>query len=88
MSTYLRRLYKEVTMNKIVSFLTGAIIGGLVGATIAILMAPSSGEELRGQIQERSIQLRDDIKSVADERRAELERELETLRAPYRKPAE
>ncbi len=34
-------------MNKIVSFLTGAIVGGLVGATIAILMAPSSGVELK-----------------------------------------
>jgi|PlaIllAssembly_1097288.scaffolds.fasta_scaffold2477021_1 gas vesicle protein len=73
-------------MNKVLSFLTGALLGGLVGATIAILMAPSSGMELRGQIQERSIELRNDIKTVAQERRAELERELETLRAPYRKP--
>ncbi len=72
-------------MNKIFSFLTGVLVGGLVGGTIAILMAPSSGVELRGQIQDRSIQLRDDIKAVADERRAELERELETLRAPHRK---
>jgi gas vesicle protein len=72
-------------MNKIFSFLTGVIMGALVGATVAILMAPSSGEELRSQIQERSIQLSDDIKSVAAERRAELERELEALRAPYRK---
>ena len=72
-------------MNKVFIFLAGALIGGLVGASIAILMAPSSGLELRAQIQERSIQLSDDIKSVAAERRAELERELETLRAPYRK---
>jgi gas vesicle protein len=85
MSTNPRRLDTEVSMNKIFSFLTGAVIGALIGATIAILMAPSSGVELRGQIQERSIQLRDEIKQVADERRAELERELETLRAPYRK---
>lgn len=72
-------------MRKIVSFFTGVIMGGLVGATIAILLAPSSGEEIRGQLQERSIRLRDDIKAVAEERRAELERELETLRAPRRK---
>jgi gas vesicle protein len=75
-------------MNKAISFLTGALLGGLVGAAIAILLAPSSGVELRGQIQERSIELRDEIKSVAQERRAELERELETLRAPHRKIAE
>jgi len=72
-------------MNKIFSFITGAIMGALVGGVIAILMAPSSGEELRGQIQERSIQISDDIKTVAAERRAELERELATLRAPYKK---
>jgi gas vesicle protein len=72
-------------MQKIFSFFTGVIMGGLVGATIAILLAPSSGEEMRGQLQERSIRLREDIKAVAEERRAELERELETLRAPHRK---
>jgi gas vesicle protein len=72
-------------MNKIFSFITGAVIGALVGASVAILMAPSSGEELRGQIQERSIQISDDIKEIAAERRAELERELATLRAPYKK---
>ena len=72
-------------MQKIISFFTGVIMGGLVGATVAILLAPSSGEEMRGQLQERSIRLRDDIKAVAEERRAELERELETLRAPHRK---
>jgi gas vesicle protein len=72
-------------MQKIISFFTGIIMGGLVGATVAILLAPSSGEDLRGQLQERSIRLRDDIKAVAEERRAELERELETLRAPHGK---
>lgn len=72
-------------MQRILSFLTGMIIGGLVGATVGILLAPASGEEMRTQFQERTTRLRDDIKAVAEERRAELERELATLRAPYRK---
>ncbi|OGN92351.1 MAG: hypothetical protein A2Y88_15180 [Chloroflexi bacterium RBG_13_48_10] len=72
-------------MRRVFSFFTGMIIGGLVGATIAILIAPTSGEEVRTQLQERSIRLRDEIKAVADARRAELERELATLRAPYKK---
>lgn len=72
-------------MGKFVNFFMGLIMGGLVGATVAILLAPSSGEDMRGQLQERSIRLRDDIKAVAQERRAELERELENLRAPRRK---
>jgi gas vesicle protein len=72
-------------MNKVFSFLIGAMMGALVGGTVAILLAPSSGEELREQIGERTIQLTDDIKSVAAERRAELERELAALRAPSNK---
>lgn len=72
-------------MRRAFSFLRGMIIGGVVGAIIAILIAPVSGEEIRGQLQERTIRLRDDIKSIAEERRAELERELEALRAPYKK---
>ncbi len=72
-------------MGKILNFFLGMIMGALAGATVAILLAPSSGEEMRGQIQERSIRLREDIKSAAEQRRAELERELETLRTPRRK---
>ncbi len=72
-------------MGKILNFFLGVIMGAVVGATVAILLAPSSGEEMRGQIQERSIRLKEDIKAVAEQRRVELERELETLRAPAKK---
>jgi|APFre7841882724_1041349.scaffolds.fasta_scaffold00322_5 gas vesicle protein len=72
-------------MKQAYSFFLGALVGGLVGATIAILFTPASGENLRFQIQERSIQLKDEIKSVAEERRAELERELAALRTPVKK---
>ncbi|MGV3487537.1 MAG: YtxH domain-containing protein [Tuberibacillus sp.] len=30
------------------SFILGAVIGGLVGAATALLLAPKSGKELRG----------------------------------------
>ena len=72
-------------MRRILSFLSGVIIGGLMGATVGILLAPSSGEEVRSQLQERTMRLRDDIKAVAEARRAELERELAALRAPTKK---
>jgi len=72
-------------MRRLFNFFAGMIMGGLVGATIAILLAPVSGEEVRAQLQERTIRLRDDVMAVAEARRAELERELTALRAPYRK---
>ncbi len=72
-------------MRKFFNFMFGMLMGSLVGATIAILLAPASGEEIRSQLQEQTIRLRDEVKSVAEARRAELERELSSLRAPYRK---
>ena len=72
-------------MRQVFIFFIGVITGGLIGAALAILLTPVSGENLRFQIQERSIQLKDEIKSVADERRAELERELAALREPTKK---
>jgi gas vesicle protein len=34
------------------SFLAGAVIGGLIGAAIGLLLAPQSGEELREHVGE------------------------------------
>ncbi len=72
-------------MSKIFNFFLGMMMGGLVGGVVGLLLAPSSGEDMRTQIQEQSIRLRDEVKAVAEARRAELERELSNLRAPYRK---
>ncbi len=69
-------------MRKFFSFFMGLMMGGVVGATVALLLAPTSGEEMREQLQEQSIRLRDEVKAVAEARRAELERELSALRAP------
>ena len=72
-------------MGKILNFIFGLLVGGLVGATVALLLAPTSGKEIRAQLQEQTIRLKDEVKSVAEARRAELERELSALRAPHRK---
>ena len=39
--------------------MTGMMIGGLVGAVIALLYAPSSGEETRARMRGTGIELRD-----------------------------
>jgi gas vesicle protein len=72
-------------MNRTLNFLLGAAIGGFIGATIAILLAPSSGEELRSEIGMRADHIRSEVTQAAADRRAELESQLAALRAP-RKP--
>lgn len=32
------------------SFVAGLVIGGLIGAAIGLLLAPESGEDMRGQV--------------------------------------
>jgi gas vesicle protein len=69
-------------MNRALSFLSGAFIGGFIGATLAILLAPSSGEELRAEIGARKDRIQSEVAQASAERRAELERQLAALRAP------
>jgi gas vesicle protein len=69
-------------MNRIFSFLSGAIIGGLIGAAVGLLLAPSSGEDLRLQIQDRAQEIQNEVKQAAATRRAEMEHQLASLRAP------
>ncbi|PKN95302.1 MAG: hypothetical protein CVU44_01070 [Chloroflexi bacterium HGW-Chloroflexi-6] len=69
-------------MRRMFGFLIGLFVGGLFGSTIAILLAPKSGEELRGQLRGRASSFVDEVRFAADTRRAELERHLAELRAP------
>jgi gas vesicle protein len=69
-------------MRRTLSFFIGATIGGLVGATLALLFAPASGEELRVQIGDRAQSFATDIRQAANTKRIELQERLEILRAP------
>jgi gas vesicle protein len=62
------------------AFVAGFLIGGLVGAATALLMAPQSGEETRAYIRDRSIELRDKAYETADQARARAEEALEDAR--------
>lgn len=55
------------------SFLAGFVIGGLIGAGVALLMAPQSGEETRTLIKDKSIELRDRAYETADDARTKAE---------------
>jgi gas vesicle protein len=44
--------------------LKGALIGGVLGATAALLLAPKSGRELRGDIRNRYSDMQDRTKQI------------------------
>lgn len=67
-------------MRRMFGFLIGIFVGSLVGSTIALLLAPESGEELRAQLRERGQGFIGDIRYAADARRIELKDRLETMR--------
>jgi gas vesicle protein len=69
-------------MRRLFSFLLGTASGALVGATLAILLTPASGEDLRSELRNRVTNFRDELKEAAQQRRVELERQLEALRHP------
>lgn len=73
-------------MRRIFGFLIGLFVGWLVGSTLALLFAPESGEQLRGELRARSNNFLSEIKSASEARRRELEKQLAELRAP-RPPA-
>jgi gas vesicle protein len=75
-------------MKRLLTFVLGAASGALVGASIAILMAPASGDDLRGELRDRFGRLRDEIQGAANERRAELERQLSSMRQGNEIPLE
>ena len=45
--------------NRGVLFFIGLVTGSLIGASLALLLAPQSGAETRGQIRDKSVALRD-----------------------------
>ena len=55
------------------SVLKGLFIGGLIGAGFGLLSAPRAGEQTRGLIRERGIELRDRAIETADEARLRAE---------------
>lgn len=40
-------------------FIAGFVIGGLVGATLALLLAPNSGQETRARLKNKGFELKD-----------------------------
>lgn len=69
-------------MRRMFGFLIGVVVGGLVGSTIALLLAPEPGEELRSQLRDRGQSFFNEVRHAADERKIELRQKLDEMRTP------
>ena len=68
-------------MRQLTSFLAGAFFGALVGGITALLLAPTSGEELRARTRERIDEMSDDVREAYAAKVAQLEAEVARLRS-------
>ncbi|MFN2221027.1 MAG: YtxH domain-containing protein [Chloroflexota bacterium] len=76
-------------MNKILSFIAGSMCGAVVGATIALLLAPSSGEELRGEMVNRWEEALNEARLAMEETRRDLQAQFEMMQqGSYQEEAE
>jgi gas vesicle protein len=62
-------------------FFEGFIVGAVIGAAVALFMAPQSGKQTQNSIQGRVNLVLEDGKRAAAERRAELESQLAQSRS-------
>ena len=69
-------------MNKLMGFLAGGLCGALVGGVAALLLAPMSGNDLQERARHEFDDLVTDARVAAAEKRAQLEKQLATLKAP------
>jgi gas vesicle protein len=73
-------------MYKGISFVGGFVIGAMIGAAVAVFMAPQSGEEFQKQIRERLDAVAQEGRRAAAERRAELEAQFAQAKQ-FQKPS-
>ncbi|MEL7646237.1 MAG: YtxH domain-containing protein [Anaerolineaceae bacterium] len=68
-------------MSKTKSWMMGAILGGLLGGALVLLYTPTKGSELKSKLQEAVQKIRDEVRQAGEEKRAELETQLDALRS-------
>lgn len=75
-------------VNNIRGFLAGLLFGGLAGAGAMLLLAPQSGKQTRTQIQEKSIELRDQTVKTVEDTVAQARTKAQQITADVRDKAE
>jgi len=74
--------------NHIGGLFAGLLFGGLAGAAAGLLLAPQSGKETRAQIQEKTIELRDQAVKTMEDAAAEVRAKANEITASMQKQAE
>jgi gas vesicle protein len=69
-------------MRKVIDFVVGLLFGGLVGATLGLLLAPRSGLETRQLFRQRINEIIEEARQAAAEQRLELEARLAAAKQP------
>ena len=67
-------------MNRLFSFLAGALCGALIGGVTALLLAPESGEDLRGSARQRLDDAVREARQAMDDTRRDLEAQFENMK--------
>lgn len=70
----------EEYMKKISAYILGAFAGAVIISGLVLLLAPTSGKELRERIRMKYLELQNEFKTASQERREELEAQLAKLR--------
>jgi gas vesicle protein len=67
-------------MHKFFAFLAGVMSGAIVGAAVALLLAPMSGEALQSEINARFTELKAEMEAAVTEQEKKLRAEFERMK--------
>jgi len=79
--------YRESTNNTI-QLLAGLVVGSLAGAATMLLLAPQSGKEMRAQIQQKTMELRDRTNQTVEEAMAQARNKTHQITSDVRAKAD
>jgi len=74
--------------NTVWGFLGGLLVGGLAGAVAMLLLVPQSGKKTRTQIQQKSIELREQTTDAVKDALAQTRGKARQVRASVHDQAE